>query len=70
MALLVISQTEYLIRLNDALVGQVGCACWTVTQKIIITGASIYFRHISRGHREGGRLGSVKNFKTPFLKRF
>ena len=25
---------------------------------------------ISRGHREGGRLGSVKNFKTPFFKRY
>ena len=23
---------------------------------------------ISRGHREGGRLGTVKNFKTPFFK--
>ena len=22
---------------------------------------------ISRGHREDGRLGSVKNFKTPFF---
>ena len=26
--------------------------------------------YISRGHREDGRLGLVKNFKTPFFKRY
>ena len=25
---------------------------------------------VRRGHREGGRLGSVKNFRTPFFKRY
>ena len=27
------------------------------------------FLQVIRGHREGGRLGSGKNFKTPFFKR-
>ena len=26
--------------------------------------------NLNRGHHEGGRLGSVKNFKTPFFKRY